>query len=57
MIRTCSVVIISQNELFTLREQICDTFLISNKKNNRGVVPVILSAIMLSIDTKFYSLS
>jgi len=32
MIRTCSVVIISENELFTLREQIYRAFLISNKK-------------------------
>ena len=30
MIRTCSVVIISQKELFKLREQIYHAFLISN---------------------------
>ena len=56
MIRTCSVVIISQSDLFTLREQIYMHFLFQIK-NNRGVVPVILTAIMLPIDTKFYSLS
>jgi uncharacterized membrane-anchored protein YitT (DUF2179 family) len=32
MIRTCRVVIISQNELCTLREQIYHAFLTSNKK-------------------------
>ena len=32
MIRTCSVVAISQNDLFTLREQIDHAFLISNKE-------------------------
>jgi hypothetical protein len=56
MIRTCSVVIISQNDLFTLREQIYQDFLFQIK-NNRGVVPVILPAIVLPIDTKLYSLS
>jgi hypothetical protein len=54
MIRTCSVVIISQSELFKLREQIYHAFQI---KYNRCVVPVILPAIMLPIHTKLYSLS
>jgi hypothetical protein len=56
MIHTCSVVIISQNKLLTLREQIYQDFLFQIK-NNRGVVLVILPAIMLSIDTKLYSLT
>ena len=56
MIRTCSVVIISQNELFTQREKSIMHFLFQGK-NNRGVVPVILPGIMLLIDTKLYSLS
>ena len=56
MIHTCSVVIISQNELFTLPEKSIMHFLFQIK-NNRGVVPVILPAIMLPIDTKLYSLS
>ena len=56
MIRTCSVVVISQSDLFTLENKSIMNFLFQIK-NNRGVVPVILPAIMLPIDTKLYSLS
>lgn len=56
MIRICSVVIISENELFILRKQIYHAFLIQIK-NNKSLVPVILHAMILPIDTELYSLS